>query len=436
MRKIHNAGWLTLEQAIRLGAGLLVMTLVARHLGPAAFGTYTYLLGLAGMFLPIAMFGLEAVIMRSVIADPANRDRTIGAAVVIRIIGAFVAALSCIIFVFAFGGPAGVTATLMAIAALTLVGAPGESLNAVLKADEKMVWVALPRIVVILGSAAGAVLLVANEAEIPAFLGLRAVEMVFLALAALVAYGFATGALGRLRPSFQLVPSLVRQGLPLMISGAVMVIYIRVDQVMLGLLAEEEELGQYGVAARIAELSFFVPAVIQATLYAWFVRSHTKEPTTFDSRMQQMYDAVGLASWLAVAGTALGGVFLLEPVFGQAFADALPMLLVLLIGLPFYFQTIAWAMMLTVRGWFWTAPAITGFGAAVNVALNLILIPELGGLGAAWATVAAYVIAGYGCSFFVPRLRPAAFGMTRALNPIGAVKRLRLRWSEEMEKGR
>lgn len=141
--------------------------------------------------------------------------------------------------------------------------------------------------------------------------------------------------------------------------------------------------------------------------------------------MQRLYDVMGLAAWAVMAGLGIVAVLLFEPVFGAAYAGGLPMMLVLLLGLPFSYLGVARGTMMTIRGWLWTSPATTAAGALANVVLNLLLIPRFGGLGAAGATVISYWLAAFGMSFLLPWLRPAAWRMTRALNPPAAALRLR-----------
>jgi O-antigen/teichoic acid export membrane protein len=54
-------------------------------------------------------------------------------------------------------------------------------------------------------------------------------------------------------------------------------------------------------------------------------------------------------------------------------------------------------------------------GAVLNVALNLVLIPRYGGLGAAAATVASYATASWGALFFATRTRPIGIMMAKSL---------------------
>jgi Na+-driven multidrug efflux pump len=56
-----------------------------------------------------------------------------------------------------------------------------------------------------------------------------------------------------------------------------------------------------------------------------------------------------------------------------------------------------------------------GTGALVNVGLNLVLIPPLGGVGAAISTLVSYAVASFGACFLYAPLRGQAWAMTRSL---------------------
>jgi len=57
----------------------------------------------------------------------------------------------------------------------------------------------------------------------------------------------------------------------------------------------------------------------------------------------------------------------------------------------------------------------TALGAIVNVGLNLTLIPQYEGIGAAIATVVSYGVSGYFSSFVYPRLFETGIMQSKAL---------------------
>jgi O-antigen/teichoic acid export membrane protein len=426
--KLLNAGWLAAEQGVRLILSLTVMVLVARHLGPERFGAYAYVLSLAGLLLPLALVGIDAPLMRRAAADPACRDVLIGTALAIRGVAAGLAAALALSLFMWIGGPAGTSAGLMAMACVLLLAAPANSFAGWFLAAERMAWVALPRTAVALGVAGVALWLVWRDAGLPAFVALRAGEAAAVGLAGLAAWAVATGALRRLAFSARLARDLLREGWPLLLGGVAVIIYMRIDQVMLGQLAPPAELGLYAVAVRVSDAALFVPMAIQSAFYAGLVRVHRDSPGRFDAYMQRVYDAQGLAAWGCVLGLGLAGWLLIGPLFGADFTGALPMLLILLMALPSVFLGVGRGAMLTVRGWMWTVPLVTATGAVANVALNLWLIPRWGGEGAAVATVLSYTLAGIGTSALLARLRPTLPAQLRALDPFGAAIRLRAAW--------
>lgn len=424
LKRLVNISWLTLEQLVRLLVALFVMTLVARHLGPERFGSYAYLFVLAGLFAPLTASGLDPILMRRSAVAPEESGETLGTAFLIRFCGGILGGALAVIAVVAFGGPEGATWELMAVTALTLVFLSGDTFNAWLKAREAMAWIALPRIAVALAIAGATVWLVFSEAGLGAFVALRSGEAGLLALAAIGTYAMTTGRMRRLRLNRGLVKALLRENWPLLLSGLAIVVYMRIDQVMLGWMAPERELGLYAVAVRVAEVTAFLPVALQSAFYASLVRAHARAPEGFDDHMQRLYDVMALASIAAMATIAVAAALLFVPVFGADYAGGLPMTYVLLLSLPPVFLQRAHLAMLTIRGWLWTAPVMTGLGAATNILLNLVLIPRYGGMGAAWSTFISLWFAIYGTCWLLPWLRPAGRRLGRALDPVSAMMRI------------
>ena len=95
--------------------------------------------------------------------------------------------------------------------------------------------------------------------------------------------------------------------------------------------------------------------------------------------------ALGLPVSLGVAAVATPLVTVL---FGGDFVDSAPLLRVLILGtLPLFWVNLAGHALIAMRR-VWPLVAVYAGAAAINVALNLVLIPRYGAAGAAVATVA------------------------------------------------
>ena len=67
LKVITNTGWLLFDNFIRVAAGFIVFTIVARHFGPEIFGIYSWLMALISLFLAFSGLGLREVIVRDLV---------------------------------------------------------------------------------------------------------------------------------------------------------------------------------------------------------------------------------------------------------------------------------------------------------------------------------------------------------------------------------
>ena len=427
MKQFRNFGWLSADDIVRVLLSFALMALIARHLGPRSYGALSYIFGVVGLLAPLTSVGLDVITVRQLVAEPGSAHRTLGTSLAIRAVGAVLAVVAATIFVAVFGGPDGVSLRLAAIAALVLPFQSTIAFDAYLKARERMGWLAAPKTAVRIIIAAITVWLVAVGGKLSGFVGLRVLEAGLMAISAIGAYVMVAGKL-RLSLDTARVRSMLGEGMPLFLSSLAVMVYMRIDQIMLGQLATGEALGQYSVAVRISESVFFVPMALQSAFYPGLVRLSTGARESWHEELQHYYDVAALAMLVLALAVTVFATVGLAPLIGSRYQPAVPMIWILALSIPFVGLGVARTTYLTIRGWLWTAPLTTTLGALVNVGLNFYLIPLWGGVGAAVATVVSYWLAAHGTCFILPWLRPVGRELTKALNPVGALRRSHARW--------
>ena len=164
---------------------------------------------------------------------------------------------------------------------------------------------------------------------------------------------------------------------------------------MLGQMLGDEAVGIYSAATRISEVWYFIPMIIVASVFPAILEAKKQSETLYYQRLQRLYD---LMVWLSVA-VALPMTFLAGPIvvllYGPAYAEAGTVLAIHIWTSVFVFLGVASSQ------WFIAENRqILGFqrtllGAAINIFLNYILIPQFGPVGAAVATVAAQLTAAW-----------------------------------------
>ena len=157
----------------------------------------------------------------------------------------------------------------------------------------------------------------------------------------------------------------------------------RLDQLLMTRLASSRELGLYAVAVNIAEASEQLAFALVPVLFTR-VAAGNREITARALRVA--LTAVSLVSAMIALVTPL----VLTHIFGPEFRDAMPMTWILLISAPALVGTAILATSLTGAGRPGAAARAQIIALGVNVPLLLLLVPSMGGVGAALASLAAY----------------------------------------------
>ena len=161
----------------------------------------------------------------------------------------------------------------------------------------------------------------------------------------------------------------------------------RADVFLLGwLLASASDIGLYAVAVSLAELVFNVPDAVSTVLFPRIATAGRAEADQLAPAMARMTILVTAAAALLVIPAAWVALRVLLP----AFLAGMPALIVILPGIV----ALSVAKVLTsyLSGIERLAPVTIAAVAslAINVAANLVLIPALGIVGAAAASLVSY----------------------------------------------
>jgi O-antigen/teichoic acid export membrane protein len=175
------------------------------------------------------------------------------------------------------------------------------------------------------------------------------------------------------------------------------------DTLVIGYYRTPEEVGFYNAAYNLAQMVLeFVPLAIWPVVLASLSEVHALKPTDL-ARGTRLYFRLlfVLVIPLTVTGLVLGGTAY-QVMYGNAMAPGAPLcqafFLVFLIG---FFAT-PLRMALFVKERVMVNLWVGAVGAAINIALDLLLIPAHGMWGAVWAVAVALLVSG-GLQYLVTR---------------------------------
>jgi len=195
----------------------------------------------------------------------------------------------------------------------------------------------------------------------------------------------------RRRIRWEVWVKLLRIALPLALAGGATTIYMNVDSVMLGAFGRITETGWYNLATRITGILLVPSSLMTVVIFPAFASTAASVDQTFRRRWDVWSTAMIALGFYAAAAVLATSDRIVQLVFGTDFHPTSLVLKILAIAvlLIFTYAPSYQAMIVFDRQrlLFWTLVA----GAAINVTLNVILIPVYGLYGSAWAVVVTHV---------------------------------------------
>lgn len=226
------------------------------------------------------------------------------------------------------------------------------------------------------------------------------------------------------RPSLPLARSMLWFGLKAHAGRTLLVGNYRLDQWLMGALAGKRELGLYSVAVAWSEGLFQLPQALVMAQRPDLVRA---SPEAAARQTAGVFRIASVVTAFLAGVLALAAPFLCTTIFGHAFAGSVNMLRVLAIGGFGIAALKLFGQALTAQ----RKPMLETAGISVafvlGLALDLVLIPGHGGMGAAVAASIAYGAGGVSVILIFARVfgtraselvpRPADLALLRRLRP-------------------
>ncbi|MBE0596216.1 MAG: flippase [Desulfuromonadales bacterium] len=412
---VLNTGWQFADNILRMGVGLFVGIWLARYLGPEQFGLFSYVLAFVALLTPLATLGLEEIITREMVKDPAGREEILGSAFALKVAGgglAFVAATGSILLL----RPADqMSHWLTAIIAAGIVFQAFNVIESWFHSQVQAKYQALAKSIAFTLCSVVKIALIVAGAPLIAFAWVASLEMVIGSASLVGIYHRLGHRLRRWKISLARGGSLLRDSWPLLFTNIVIIVYMRIDQVMLGEMTGIEEVGIYSVAVRLAEVWMFIPMAIFWSVYPAIVEARATSEALLYGRLQQLYNLMAFSAYALAIPVTLSANWLVGALFGEAYARAGLMLAVLIWANVFTNLEVARSAFLSSMNWTRLHLVTVSLGALLNVGLNLLLIPTYGGNGAVVASLLSYWFAAHGtCFLFKPLFRTGTM-MTKAM---------------------
>lgn len=404
-KALANAGWLFGDKVLRMGVGLLIGVWVARYLGPEQFGLLNFAMAIVAVFGAVASVGLNGIVVRDLVTEPQTANETLGTTFLLQSIGGLMAFGLAVITICYARPNDDLVKLIVAVLGFVMVFKCSDAVRYWFESQVKsryIVWLENGIFLVLAVVKVGLILI---EASLMAFVWAAFAESLFVAVGLLFVFTWRGGVLSSWRIRYDRAKRLLKDGWPLILSGLAVMVYMRIDQIMLGQMLGDKAVGIYSAAVRISEVWYFIPTAIIASVFPAIVAAKKHSETLYRQRLQNLYNAMVALALVVALPMAFLSDWVTGLLFGNAYADAGPVLALHIWSALFVFLGLASSSGYLTENLQMLAFGRTLLGAVVNVVANFALIPPFGLLGAALGTLFAQVAAAYLFDFLHPKTR-------------------------------
>jgi len=418
---LSNIGWLLFSKFFNLGVAFFVGVYVARYLGPENYGIISFSLSIIAFLAIFTGLGLKSIIARELVQDEGNKDKILGTAFFLELS----ASILSLLLLFSFSDFLDLddkALVILAILSTKLLLTPSELIGAFYHAQVKAKKTTSVTVSKTLITALLKVFLVYTEQDLEWFAVVYVIESLVGTIGIVIVY--LRNGYSPLNWKFNKLyaKALFSDSWPLILSGFVVVVYMKIDTVMIKYMIDDAAVGVYSVARKFTSIWFFAGGMIAQTLLPSVIKTRKRDYKLYEKRFQYLFDLMMLVGIAIALPMTIVADFVIDGLYGIEFSEAASVLVIQVWSLVFIFMGNAAASWYLAENLQKSNLTRTILGALVNVGLNFILIPNYGIQGAAFATLVSQGVASCLSNYIGSRQRQIFWMQVKSLLFISILK--------------
>ena len=391
-KTISNLTWLSFDRVIRLFGAIFVNVFLTRYLGPEKNGILNYSIAFAGIFAPLAILGMDAVVIRDITRNKSDKNEILGTAFRLRIIG------SLISLILAFIGIVLMKPNDVQIQLIVLITSIGLIFQAFDVIDYWFQSQVLSKFTVYAKNSAFIILAVCKitaiflSSALIVFVILSTIEFILAAFFLFLIYRKTGNYFSEWKFSTQRAKQLLQNSWPIFISDLAMFAQIRIDQIMIGNFLSNKDVGLYAAAQRLSEPLGFIPMIIMSSVYPIFLAIKDRSEEEFFSKMTNLYRLMTIISIITCLSISLLSNQIVQILYGEKFIYSGTILAFLIWGRFYTNLGVARSIFISSENLFRHTLKCSIAGISVNLILNYFLIQSLGVMGAIYSMFISFFV--------------------------------------------
>ena len=398
-----------------MGLGLFVGAWVARYLGPEQFGIFNYAVAVVGLLTPVATLGLDTIVVRELVRNTFCREEILGTAFALKIISGVLTLLLVIILTSLLRLNDELSRWLVGITATGMVFQSFDIIDFWFQSQTQAKYTIYARNAAYLIVNLVKISFIQMQAPLIAFAWVGLAEIALSAVGLVIAYQISGHSLKTWRYSFTCAKELLKNSCPLILSGIVIMVYMRIDQIMLGQVKDSKAVGLYSVVMKLAEVWYFIPGVITSSVFPSLIKAKEVSEELYSKQNQKLFNLISVLAYVVAIPLTFLSSLIVKLIYGEQYIEAGPLLAIYVWSGIFVFLGTASTPWMITEGLVKFSAITSTIGAIANIALNSFLISRYSILGATISTIVSQFIASCGAYALYTPTRKLFFMQLKAI---------------------
>ncbi len=390
-RIAKNTAALFAAQFVTIILGLVLSIYIARILGDVIFGKYSFALAFVAIFAVFSDLGYNTILIREVSRDKSQARKYLNNVISMRILLSIAIFALIVVTINLMDYPADTKNAVYLFGIYTLLTSISAVFKVTFRAFEKMEYEAAITILAnIIRTTMGLSVL---------FLGYGLIELalIFVFSAVLeVLFSILVCSKKFIKPQIEFDLTFWKNSakiaLPLSITGISLIIYTRTDTIMLSAMKGDAAVGWYNAAYNLVLGFKPIPQLMMNALFPLMSRYCKSSKDSLNLISELSFKILFILGLPIALGMTILADKIIHIFYGIEFINSVIVLQILAWDIFLFMLWTCGSFILVAadKQKIWVTVAV--FTAFINIAANLVLIPPLSYIGAAFATIIAEIL--------------------------------------------
>lgn len=410
---LNNILWLFFDKIIRMGIGVFVLILLARYLGPEQYGLLNYAQALIALFAALSGLGLYGIVVRDLVKYD-DKNLLLGTAFGLKILSAIFAYALLVLLIYILRPDDELSKYIVIILGLSLLFNTSDIIKFWFEANVQSKYTVIVENSVFVVISILKLLMIYYKFSLLSFVYIFTLEAFLVALFLFIIYIKRT-ILSKWKFNKTRAKELLKDSWPLIISSIAWIIYTRIDQIMIGQMLGDKEVGLYSAAIRLSDIANFIPTMIAFSIIPTIIKLRDENRKLYEKKFQDIYYVVISLMIILAIFVSFFSNEIIHILYGAEYIKSSNVLQI-------QFWIIIFTSLAAISGKYLINDGLQKItmnrhiiGVFLNIPLNYFMIPIYGIEGAAVASLISLGISNYIFDFFTKNTKLVFLHKTKAL---------------------